>query len=228
MKHLPRAGHVLTLLALCGVLSSCAVLGGKPAAPLRTYTFEAPSLAALPASSAGPACKAPPGPADTRPVLLVEMVQAAPGYESKRMVYTRQLHTQETFANSTWADTPARMLAPMLVERLQHSGQFRAVVQAPSAAKAALRLDTTILQLQQDFLQVPSRVHYRVQVTLLDNATREVMAWRVVDIQRIANSNDAAGGALAAYEAVQDSLQQVLDFLQVQGGALPTRGCVAD
>jgi cholesterol transport system auxiliary component len=121
--------------------------------------------------------------------------------------------TQEVYANSVWADTPARMLAPLLVSRLQQSGQFRAVLLAPSAAKAALRLDTTILRLQQDFLQVPSVVRFTVQVTLMNTTTREVLAWRTVDTMQSASSEDAAGGAAAAQAAVQQGLSQVAAFL---------------
>jgi len=190
-------------LMFCAMISSCAVLGNKTPPPLRTYTLE------VPAASKGTLA----APRNNAPVLLVDVPHAAAGYESNRMVYTRQAQTQEVFANSAWADTPSRMLAPLLVERLQQSGQFRAVLLSPTAAKASLRLDTTILQLQQDFLQVPSRVHFRIQATLLDNNTREVLAWRAVDITRDATTGDAAGGVIAANAAVQDALQQIADFL---------------
>jgi cholesterol transport system auxiliary component len=195
-------------LVLCAVVSSCAVLGSKTPPPLTRYSLEASTASVNAATSA-----------KTAPVLLVEVPHAAAGYESNRMVYTRQPQTQEVFANSSWADTPARMLAPLLVERLQQSGQFRAVLLSPSAAKASLRLDTTIVQLQQDFLQVPSRVHLRLQVTLLDNDTREVRAWRAINITRDATSEDAAGGAKAANAAVQDALQQLSNYL---GGEIAT------
>jgi len=197
----------------CAMMSSCAVLGNKTAPPLHTYNLQ------LPAASKGMLVP----PRNNAPVLLVDVPHAAAGYDSNRMIYTRQAQTQEVFANSAWADTPARMLAPLLVERLQQSGQFRAVLLSPTAAKASLRLDTTILQLQQDFLQVPSRVHFRIQATLLDNNTREVLAWRAVDITRDATSADAAGGVNAANAAVRDALQQIADFLEGEMAACCAR-----
>jgi cholesterol transport system auxiliary component len=139
------------------------------------------------------------------------------------MAYVRQPRTQEAFAHSVWADTPARMLAPWLVSHLQQSGQFRAVLSAPSAAKAALRLDSTILRLQQDFLQVPSVLRLRLQVTLVDNRTRRVLAWHTVDVTQAAGSDDAAGGAAAAQSAVQTGLQQVSAFLETALAALPVQ-----
>jgi cholesterol transport system auxiliary component len=154
-------------------------------------------------------------------VLLVDVPHAAPGYDSTRMVYVRQPLTQEAFAHSVWADTPARMLAPLLVDQLQQSGLFRAVLLAPSAAKAGLRLDSTIQRLQQDFQQAPSAVRFSLRVTLIDNTTREVLAARTLEVLQGADSEDAAGGALAAQKAVQQGLQQLEAFLQSALAALP-------
>jgi cholesterol transport system auxiliary component len=189
------------MLGLCAVLASCEVLGTKAASSLSTYTLEgeamAPSIGALKMQSGR--------------VLLVEAPHAAPGYDIAHMVYVRQPLTHEVFANSVWSDTPARMLAPMLVAHLQQSLQFSAVVLAPSTAKASLRLDTTIRRQQQDFQQIPSVVRLSLDVTLMDNTTREVLAWRTLNIAQSASSEDAAGGAQAV---VHESLHQVAAFLQ--------------
>jgi cholesterol transport system auxiliary component len=207
MKFQPYATTALAAALTCAMLASCAVLGNKTPTPLHTYALEAPISPLTDAKIADTL------PIAARHVLLVETPQAVSGYDSTRMVYSRLALTQEAFANSTWVDTPARMLAPMLVERLRQSRQFRAVLLAPSAAKATLRLDTTILHLQQDFLQIPSRVRFIVQVTLLDNVTRAVLASHTIEVVRDAASDDAAGGALAAHAAVQEGLQQVAAFL---------------
>jgi cholesterol transport system auxiliary component len=201
----------LAALGLCALLASCGVLGTKPVSPLRTYTLD--SEAATQTASA-------PQVMDGR-VLLVEVPRAAPGYDSVHMVYVRQPLTQEAFSNSVWTDTPARMLAPLLVAHLQQSGLFSAVVPTPSTAKANLRLDTTILQLRQDFLQAPSVVRLRLHVTLMDNTTREVLAWRTLDVEQSATSEDAAGGARAAQVAVQAGLHQVAAFLRTALAPLP-------
>jgi cholesterol transport system auxiliary component len=218
-----RAGARLAGLGLCALLTSCALIGNQPAPALRSYTLDgaAATATATPAADAPAATAVRAAQAVPWPVLLVDVPHAAPGYDSARMVYVRQPLTQEVFANSVWADTPARLLAPLLVTHMQRSGQFRAVLQAPSAAKADLRLDTTLLRLQQDFQQQPSRVHLRLQLTLLDNHTREVLAWRTIDAVHSASSDDADGGARAAQAAVQDALQQVAAFLQTTLAALP-------
>ena len=149
-------------------------------------------------------------------VLLVQQPSAAAGYDSKHMVYLRQPLSPEWFTQSSWVDTPARMLAPLLVQSLQDSGVFKAVVLAPNAARADLRLDTEIVRLQQSFLQVPSSVRFTLQVILSDNLTHEVLAWRVLDVAQPATSEDAAGGSAAASAAVNLALQQLAWFVREQ------------
>ena len=212
-----RTRTALAALSLCLLQTSCALLSNQATPALRTYTLD--GEASVPASTPVPSAT----PLRARPVLLVEVPHAAPGFDSARMVYVRQPLTQEVFAHSVWIDTPARMLAPLLVARLQQSGQFGAVLLAPSAAKAGLRLDSSVLRLQQDFLHSPSSVRLTWQVSLMDNSTREVLAWRTVDVVRTAASEDAAGGAQAAQAATQEGLRQVADFLQAALASLPAQ-----
>jgi cholesterol transport system auxiliary component len=203
-KICTQAATSFITLGLFALLTSCAMLSTKATSQLSTYTLngEATAMAdSTPQVMSGP-------------VLLVEVPHAAPGYDSARMVYVRHPLTQEVYANSVWIDTPARMLAPMLVAHVQKSLQFRAVLSAPSSGKASLRLDTTILRLQQNFLQVPSTVQLSMRVTLMDNATRDVLASRTLNVVQSASSDDAFGGAQAAQSAVQEGLRQVEDFLQ--------------
>jgi cholesterol transport system auxiliary component len=193
----------MAALLLGTALVACGVLGNKPAPPLLTYTVSDSALASNGVNV----------PVGAR-VLIVDMPRAVAGFESKRMVYVRHPLTQEAFANSAWSDTPARMLAPLLAARLQRSGQFRAVLLAPSTAKADWRLETTVLRLEQDFLHQPSSAHFTLQLTVLDNSTREVIAWHTLDVEHAAPSEDAAGGAAAANAAVQEGLTQIDAFMQ--------------
>ena len=84
-------------------------------------------------------------PAAGAPALVVVAPRAAPGHDSPRMVYLRRPHELEVFAFHEWVDTPASMLAPLLVRALQASGAFGVVLMAPSAARGALQLETCLL-----------------------------------------------------------------------------------
>ena len=148
------------------------------------------------------------------PTLMVSPPHAAAGFDSNRMIYLRQAQHLEYFAHSEWVDTPARMAAPLIVAALQRSPALRAVLLAPGSAAPDLRLDTEILRLQHDFTSVPSRVRLSLRATLVDSATRRLLAWREFDHVALAASEDAYGGVVAAHVAWQAVLASLVVFTE--------------
>jgi cholesterol transport system auxiliary component len=116
------------------------------------------------------------------------------------------------FSQSEWVDTPARMLAPLLVSALQSSGAFKAVVSMPSGATGAFRLDTEIVRLQQDFDAAGgSTVRFTLRATLLDNLSRKVRGTREFEAS-VAAGSDAYSGVVAANAAVHTVLADLTKF----------------
>jgi cholesterol transport system auxiliary component len=153
--------------------------------------------------------------------LLICAPHAAAGYDSPRIVYRQQAHRLESFAHSEWLDTPAHMLVPLLVAALEHSGAFHAVLHTPSSATGDLRLDSEILQLQQEFNNPPdngqaksaaSHVHFVLRVQLVEEASRRVIAARDFSADSRAPSDDPYGGVIAANQAVQKVLEELAVF----------------
>ena len=153
------------------------------------------------------------------PTLVVSAPQAAAGFDSQRIIYVRQPHKLEYFAHSEWTDTPARMLSPLLVAAVANSGAFRAVVQAPSSASGDLRLDSEVLQLQQEFESRPSRVRFVLRATLVEDASRRVIATRDFEAVASAPSEDPYGGVVAANQAVRSVLAKVAAFCADAAGS---------
>ena len=152
------------------------------------------------------------------PVLVVEVPRAAAGHDSTRMVYLRRPQELESFAFHEWVDTPAQMLAPLMVHSLQDSGAFRVVLQAPSAASGGLRLETELIRLQQDFGTRPSHVRLTLRAVLMDSATRQAVAWRVFDESVPATGDDPVSGVVAAHLATQRMLAALAAFCVSQSG----------
>ncbi len=146
------------------------------------------------------------------PTLIVSPPHAAAGFDSPRIIYVREAHRLEYFAHSEWVDTPARMLAPLIIGAIENSGTFRAVVLTPSGAAGDMRLDTEIIRLQHDFSSQPSGVRFTLRAYLVDNTTRQVLAWREFDETVAAASEDPAGGVVAANRAVQNALEKLSVF----------------
>jgi cholesterol transport system auxiliary component len=196
------------VLAAMLTVSGCSLL--KPTATPSTsfYSLDRGTLTTTVKSPAAPASL--PG---ANLTLIISPLRAAAGFDSSRIIYVRQAHKMEYFAQSEWVDPPARMLGPLMASALEKSGAFRAVVLTPGSASGDLRLDTEITRLQQDFSTRPSRVNFVLRAILVDDKTREVVAWREFDQSLEAGSEDAPGGVAAANQVVQKVLDELSVFL---------------
>ncbi len=202
----PHARRIAGVLGLA-LLTGCGSLLPPPPAPEKVYVLEATS----PSTDARPA-------APRAIVLAVSTPRARAGYDTDRMVWVRQAHGLEVFARNRWADTPARMLAPLLVQSLQRSGTFQAIVPASSNVSAHWRLDTEVIRLQHDFSTTPSRVQLNLGVQLVDLATRRVIASAEFEEMEPAASEDPYGGVLAANRALLRLLTRVTAFCKNSSG----------
>jgi cholesterol transport system auxiliary component len=155
------------------------------------------------------------------PVLLVNSPDAAPGFDSDRMYYMRKPLKLEYYARHRWADTPAHMLHPLLVEAAETSGLFGAVISHPAPVRAGLRLDSELLGVTQIFEQGTSKSRLRLRVELFAPSRRQVVASRIFEFTEPAPSNDPYGDAVATNRAVGRLLQGVTEFLKNHAGSCP-------
>ena len=191
--------------ALCMALTGgCSGLLPKGAAPPLVYALDGERNA--------PTAPPPVATSGTVPTLIINPTRAAPGYDSQHIVYVRVAHQLEHFAHSDWVDTPARMLAPLIVSAVESAGGFRAIGPATSGIAGDLRLDTEVLRLQQEFGGGPSRVRFTLRATLSDNTTRQIISWREFDETTASASEDSYGGVVAANRAVQQVMEQLSRF----------------
>jgi len=156
-----------------------------------------------------------PRPADlSAPVLLVSPLQAEPGFETPRMVYVKRPYELEYYAVNQWADTPARMIASLMVQALERTGTWRAVIPLPGSLRGDYRLDSHGFALQQEFLHQPSLVRVTVRAQLVDVKESRVVGTRTFEAVENAPSEDAYGGVLAANRATATLLDRLAVWLQ--------------
>ncbi len=199
----PPRRHALALLALVALAAGCTAL--------QPPRVEDPSLYVL---AAEPLRKVSQPRRDA--VIEVALPRAWPGFDTLQMAYVRKPYELEFFAASRWADTPPRMLGPLLARALEQTGSFRAVVLAPSLVPAELRLDTEVVRLQQNFSARPSRAEITLRVQLTDLRARRVVGTMVLEDVENAPSEDAAGGVAATNAALQRLLVRVADFCNAE------------
>ncbi len=207
MNSITHTNRLLAAGLILALVTGCSALQPKATPQPAFYSLDSGKIESRHAPALPP----------TGLTLIVNPPHAASGFDSQRILYVRTDHQLEYFAHSEWVDTPARMLAPLIVSAVERSGAFRAVVLTPSAAAGDLRLDSEIVRLQHEFGGQPSRVRFTLRAYLVDNSTRRVLAWREFDATESSVSEDPYGGVIAANRAVQKVLQQLADFCAETG-----------
>ncbi|MDO8313298.1 MAG: ABC-type transport auxiliary lipoprotein family protein [Sideroxyarcus sp.] len=145
-------------------------------------------------------------------VLAVSVPRARPGFDTQQMAYVQQPYELNYFVTSRWADTPARMLEPLIAQAIAQTESFRAVVQASGAIPADVRLDIELVSLQHDFKTRPSRVQLTLRAQLIDVRGKRLLAVQQFDEVENAASDDAYGGVSAANRLVQRVLGKLAEF----------------
>lgn len=203
-----RAGRFFAGALALAALGACSVLSPSATPPPAFYSLDSARVTvAVPAPPAAQAL--PKGPT---PTLIVNPPLAAAGFDSPRIIYVREPHKLEYFANSEWVDPPARMIATLIIPAIESTGTFRAVVSAPGSATGDLRLETEVLLLQHEFGQQPSRVRFGLRAYLVEEGTRRVVATRDFEAVEPAPSEDPYGGVQAANTAVKSVLESLAAF----------------
>lgn len=197
-----RLGIAHTAVVLLLMAGGCLSPRGE-APPLHTYqlSLDAASGENRPADATGA-------------VLLVGQPQPHPGFESPRMVYLTRPYELEFYAANQWADTPARLFAPLLVQALSQTGTWRAVIAMPSSVRGDYRLDSSGLVLQQEFVRRPSLVRMSLRGQLIDLKESRVVGTKMFEVEEPASTEDAYGGVLAANRATATMLSQITSWIQ--------------
>ncbi len=134
--------------------------------------------------------------------LLVNEPIAPEWLSSTNMAYQTHPLQLNYFSKNAWADTPAHLLQGAIVQCLQQSGRFHAVMSAPFLGNYDQRLDIRIYDFSQDFTQQPSQFHIKVLALLINAKTQRVMTSRIINVSAPALINSPAGGVKAANVAV--------------------------
>ena len=188
------------LLAAVWFISSCSVLPKPEPVTIDQYVLEYT-----------PATLATESVADL-PVLIVTAPRAHGGYDTHRIAYMKQEFGLRYYTRSRWADTPARMLAPLTADAMQATGQFQAMYATPGSIAADYRLDTELIRFHQDFTQQPSVVHITLRAQLVDLRESRVVGTQQFDIVEPAATDDSYGGVVAANKAVSRLLNELAQF----------------
>ncbi|MEM7254781.1 MAG: ABC-type transport auxiliary lipoprotein family protein [Pseudomonadota bacterium] len=193
-------GLVLTIMSLAG----CELLPAQLSASetsVRTFSFPSPNTNPATESSGAP-------------IVYVAPPQAAAGYDSSRIVYTRSGAEVLYYAFHEWIAPPARMLEPLIVTRLENSKRFGAVISGATAAAADVRVDTEFLYVRHRFDGATSVGEVALRAQLTDMQSRSIVAARTFNAAAPARSQNPDGGVDAINTALMSVLEDFEAFIR--------------
>jgi cholesterol transport system auxiliary component len=195
-----RAAHCAVLVIVLHLLSACAMLPEPKPAVLNKYLLEYPEQP----SAVEPAADLP--------TMIVTIPRAHGGYDTERIAYRQEAFGLRYYAMSRWADTPARMLAPLMAEAINDSGKFQALYAVPGSLSASYRLDSELIRIHQDFTRQPSEAHVTLRARLVSLVENRVLATQTFDISKPVATEDAYGGVEATNHAIGQLLGELAQF----------------
>lgn len=145
--------------------------------------------------------------------ILVSQPDAAAGYETDQMLYIKKPFGLSPFAKSDWVSPPAKLLTPLIIQSLHDSHYFYAVLSPDSPDKADYRLDTHLIELQQNFLCTPSRIELVVKIVLSRVDDNSVISSKIFRTHVDCPQESPYGGVIAANVATQHFTQAVTEFV---------------
>lgn len=145
--------------------------------------------------------------------LLVLVPETTPIYATTQMAYTRQAYQVAYFSQNEWAETPARMIQPLIVTALSNTHYFSEVLVSPHFGRHTFVLRTEILELKQDFTSEPAMLQLAMRFALSREGTGQVIATKESSVREPMRERTAHAGAVAANEAVARVLRELASFI---------------
>ena len=183
--------------------AGCTIFPEAPNQPVRSYVITRDF-----AGDKWPSCTSPHG------VLVVSLPQEQGGTNTSGIAYLLRPHEIRYYAYNQWAESPARLLMPLMVQAMEKTNCWRTVTHAGVAVRDDFRLDSEILQWQQEFFSSPSLVRLSFRAQLVESQKREVIAARRFEIIEEAPSGDAYGAVIASNRAVNRLLGEIAEWIK--------------
>lgn len=196
------------LLGLCSIAlitvatMSCSVFLPVTIPEVQTYQI------ALPHSNSTE-CK----PRIDAPDLLITRMKAEEPYDSDNMYYAKSRYQLNHYSRNQWVAAPNIMLTKVIQEKLLQSCEYGNVVNADFMTSSNYRLNTQLLELQQNINESPAVVTLAVLVQLVDNKANRVVKSKTF-IEKTTTTANPAGYVDGTNIVVTKFLANLLAWLK--------------
>lgn len=154
-------------------------------------------------------------------ILLVSAPEARPILNTTQMAYTIKPYQISYFSQNQWAETPGEMLQPLLVQTLQNTHYFKAIVTPPYIGHYDYTLNTQILELMQDFTHRTPTLIMTVRAQIIRFSNNQIIGTKQFSVTLPIPQGSPYGGVYAANYASALILERISVFCldKIQGRA---------
>lgn len=194
---MPRLAMALPILTLALLLGGCNVLPERE--PVRLFTLPEPSIASSDEA--------------TRDLTLrLGTPSAGMLLGGRRLLVMPSPGEFQAYAGARWSNDIPRLLRDHLIEAFRRDGRVAAVVDDASPARTDITLASYLGAFHSRYREGASEVIMRLDVQLLDEATREVLASHRIEVVAPSGDDSLEAVAGAFGRAANQLASEVVDW----------------
>ncbi len=141
--------------------------------------------------------------------VLVAPPETVAVYNTTEMAYSLRPYQIAYFGKNRWAETPSQMLQPLIVQTLQNTHHFHAVVTPPIAGHYDYILRTQLFEFTQDFTHNPAMMRIILRAQFINATSNRVVATKLISVEEPLLTNTPYSGVYAANRATVRLLKQL-------------------
>lgn len=164
--------NIMLFFVMVITLTSCSLLSPVKVGPEHAYVLTATCTPVIKRNS--------------HLTLLVLPIESNDLYNTALMAYTNKPYQLSYFSKNGWAEPPAKMLQPLLIQTLQNTHFFGAVTTFPAHYDYALSVQ--LLELKQNFLCLPSTIQLKLRAQLISASTNAIVTTKQFSLTRLLNT----------------------------------------
>lgn len=200
----------IATLALCGLLSSCALVPDSE--PLRVFLLP---------DSPPPASQASAAPLDL--ALRISTPQASRVLASPRIAVVPSGNQIASYADARWADAAPTLLRDRIIEVFQQDGRLASVSSEDTHLGAQLGLISDLRAFQSQYQDGTPQVLIRLDARLVHSNSQRILASRRFEIRQ-PSADERLESVVVAFGQASDTLsRQLLEWTLAQGRAAPAQ-----
>ena len=188
---------VIVILSLIVAITAC-----TKAPALKVYTLQVPQVKVQNSSTF------------KHKVIKVSYPQSLREQMSQKMNFSYSMNDRGTYQNSEWSNHMSKLLQGTIIDVLEHSKVFKAVVSDSSTLKENYRLESNIFAFEHRVRGTQSHAVISVQFTLINADTGKLVKSKRFSYREETSSIDAQGYAKATNVAIARLSKDLLDWLK--------------